>query len=143
MAGEPNADTFIASGFGGTVEYAVRNSGSMEAKEWLESQPAGVQSSFDHLFRYLAANGPLFPNKEQFKKVGGMEDVWEFKRGGRLGNRLFVFHHGRRWLVTHPYKKGHSKNHQTTAAKHAITIAAEQLAREVAAIKRQHRRDAK
>ena len=133
MAGPPNAENIVATGPKGTVEYAVRTNGNAEAKAWLSSQSTKVRASFGVLFERLVNSGSQFSNKTQFRKLQGMDDVWEFKRGG---NRLFCFQHGRRWLLTHPYKKGHSNKHQTSSGKHAITVANEHLDRERLAIKK-------
>jgi hypothetical protein len=128
MAGPPKVENIVAQGKFGIVEYAVRANGTAEVREWLELQPVGVQSSFDQLFERLVNHGAHFPNPEQFKRIKGTNDVWEFKRGGKLGNRIFCVQFQNRWLLTHPYKKGHSKKHQQQAATRAIQIAREHLA---------------
>jgi hypothetical protein len=137
MDGPPKDKRLAAQGKKASVEYAVSSDGTMEVKVWLDAESEAVRSSFGVLFQRLADHGPLFPNKEQFKKLKGIDgaDVWEFKRGGEEGNRIFCVEHGRRWLLTNHFcKKGASKKDQTKAAKKAAKIANEQLERERQAI---------
>jgi hypothetical protein len=137
MNGPQKDERIVVEGRRAIVEYAALADGTMEAKLWLDSQEESIRASFEVLFRRLADNGPLFPNKEQFKKLKDISDadVWEFKRGGELGNRIFCVEHGRRWLLTHHFcKKGSSKKDQTKSAKRAAVIANEQLEHERQAI---------
>lgn len=132
MALLENDDIPVAEGRKARLVYARRADGTMEAKEWLESESLSVQASFDQLFRQLVNCGPLFPNKEQFKKMKGISGgiVWEFKRGGEAGNRLYCVEpeSGDRWLLTNHYRKG--KGDQTRSAKLAVKIAREHHERE-------------
>jgi hypothetical protein len=137
MSTSQGDDRLVAEGKRARIEYAVQADGTMEAKAWLDTQTEAVRASFDVLFQRLAEHGPLFPNKEQFKKLKDINeaDVWEFKRGGEQGNRIFCVEHGRRWLLTHHFcKKGASKKDQTKSARRAAAIANEQLERERQAI---------
>jgi hypothetical protein len=112
----------IESGPGGTVEYAIRLDGRMEARTWLESQSQTVQSSFVHLFR-VHASGHKITNKEQFRQL--TNTIFEYKRGG---NRLFSFQNGSSWFVTHHYKKNGPNQCPKRVIQHAETIRIECLA---------------
>lgn len=116
----------VLSGTKGQVEYALDDSGQSEAKEWLESQTGELQTSFGVLFRRLVDYG-IIHNQQQFRKIKGQDAVWEFKRNGE---RLFCYRHGRRWLLTHHYQKGHGSKHQSKSAARTATIADKQLERE-------------
>ena len=97
------ARAIIQRGFWGTVEYARRGDGAMEARDWLESQDATIQSRFDHLFRKIASVGKI-ANTEQFRKLQGQ--IWEFKRGG---DRIPCFRIANSWCLTHHFKKSGQK----------------------------------
>jgi hypothetical protein len=86
-----------------TIEYAVRRSGKMEAKDWFEAQDDGTKAKFDHLFR-KAANGQRIHNKQHFRKLS--KNIWEFKRDE---HRLLTFQHNGGWFLTHHYPKGKKK----------------------------------
>lgn len=126
MVGKQGTDNLVISGPKGRIEYAVRANGIAEAKAWIDCQQDKVRAQFNALF-YMLVNRGVIANKKQFRKLRGMDDVWEFKRGP---SRLFCVNDGSRWLLTHPYTKGHSKGHQTDAGKHAIAIAREHCERE-------------
>lgn len=96
----PRNERIAEHGEWGTVEYAIRQNGEMEAKVWLEAQSGTVRASFAHLFRVIA-NGLTIRNKTQFRHLRG--EIWEFKRGG---NRLFTFRDENAWFLTHHLKKG-------------------------------------
>jgi hypothetical protein len=106
MAGSSRADRLVRRGPKGSVEYAIRANGKMEAKEWLEAQSAQTQAAFDHMFRSTVEIGRI-TNRDQFKQLEG--DVYEFKR--RVGQRLFCFKLGNRWLLTHYKHKSKLKNY--------------------------------
>lgn len=131
MSGPPNAENIVSSGQGGTVEYAARANGKTEVKEWLSAQRATIQARFGVMFDQLVKEGLPFPNASQFKKLSN--DVYEFRRGGV---RVFCVKHGRRWLLTNTYVKGHSKKHQMRAADRALAIANEHHEREREKIKK-------
>ncbi len=125
MAFPSIAERLLYSGNRGSVEYAVRSDGTMEAKEWLDSQPATKQMSFGVLFQRLAEQG-FIHNEQQFRRL--RDEVWEFKRGA---DRLLCFHLGSRWLLTHRIKKsgglGKCPPHEIG---HAKTIGNEHVALE-------------
>jgi phage-related protein len=87
----------------GTVEYAVRLNGDMEARDWLEDQSKQIQASFGVLFQKIAS-GQRITNQTQFRHLGGA--IWEFKRGGQ---RIAAFQAGKSWFLTHHFKKGGTK----------------------------------
>ena len=80
----------------------------MEAKEWFEAQSVQTQGAFDHMFRSTVEIGRI-TNRDQFKQLQG--DVYEFKR--RIGQRLFCFKLGNRWLLTHYKDKSKLKNYDS------------------------------
>jgi hypothetical protein len=133
MSQPTNDDVVVADGKRGRLVYARRLDGTMEAKDFLDSN-LDVKASFGQLFERLVTNGPLFPNPDQFKKMKGISggSVWEFKRGGEGGHRFYCVEPSidDRWLLTHHYQKGKSKGDQTRAAKLALKIAAEHVERE-------------
>ena len=126
MAGASKIDNIVATGSKGTVEYAILDNGTSEARDWLRNQTDAIKARFGVLFERLVEFGTI-NNDQQFRKLHGFEDVWEFKRNE---HRLFCVQQGRRWLLTHYYQKGHSKQHQSSSAARAETIAREHLARE-------------
>ena len=109
----------VQSGDWGTVEYAVRANGTMEAKEWLDIQTDSTRASFDHLFRTLA-NGQRIFNKTQFRIL--RDGIWEFKRAG---DRLLTFQHGNAWFLTHHYPKGGSRKTPKRVIDRAVKIRSE------------------
>jgi hypothetical protein len=120
MAAPSRDDRTLEKGRYGTVEFAIRADGTMEAKSWFDKSPVNVLASFDVLFRRLVDSGRI-PNKEQFRQLDG--DIWEFKRGD---HRLLCYRIGPRVLLTHRIKKagGRGKCPQG-AITHAQNIAAE------------------
>ena len=126
MSGQQSVDNLVLSGPKGRIEYAVRRTGIMEAKEWLGNQEENVRAGFVILFMRLVRFG-FIDNPQLFAKLKGMKNVWEFRKGP---NRLFCINDGETWLLTHHYPKGHSKNHQAKSAKHAIAIVAEHHSRQ-------------
>jgi hypothetical protein len=124
MAGSLRADRLLRRGPKGTVEYAIRANGKMEAKKWFEDQSTQTQAAFDHMFRSTVEIGRI-TNRDQFKQLEG--DVYEFKR--RIGQRLFCFKLGDRWLLTHHKEKSKLKNYRPDI-KRAITIGREHIAYE-------------
>ncbi len=71
----------------------------MEAKQFLGTADDDTRTKFSTLFARLADIGKI-SNKEQFRKL--RDDIWEAKRNGY---RILCFQRGRRWLLTHVYKK--------------------------------------
>src|SRR3990172_10429474 len=105
MTDQPPAERILHSGPFGTVEYAVRANGKMEAREWFEEQPLQRQAKFDHLFRSTVSHGKI-RNPTQFRHLRG--PVYEFKRDS---DRLFCYlieAAQSRWLLTHHLQKGGS-----------------------------------
>ena len=123
MNGPYNADNIVAIGPKGRLEYAVRSSGRSDVKEWLIAQSNQTKASFEHLFNWLVNHGTPFPNPDHFKKIAGVDDVWEFKR---KRDRIFCYKQGRHWLLTNHYAKGSSQK-QTDAARQSVRIAREQI----------------
>jgi len=98
MNGARGAERIIlAEGRFGTVEYAARSSGAMEAREWLEAQSESTQRSFG------VREGKI-RSELQFRHLRAK--VWEFKRSA---HRLFCYREGSRCLLTHYYRKGGQK----------------------------------
>ncbi len=130
MTGPSCTDRLVRRGPKGSVEYAVRANGKMEAKEWLEAQSIQTQAAFDHMFRSTVEIGRI-TNRDQFKQLHG--DVYEFKR--RIGQRLFCFKLGSRWLLTHHKDKSKLKNYGPDIDR-AKTIGREHVAYEQQEAKR-------
>jgi Phage derived protein Gp49-like (DUF891) len=118
----PRSKRLVERGVWGTVEYATRTNGDLEAKVWLEKQPQVVQSSFVHLFR-VHANGHRITNEQQFRQL--TSEIFEYKRGG---NRIFTFQHQRTWFLTHHYKKNGPNKCPRRVIKRAEVIRIECLA---------------
>jgi hypothetical protein len=119
VPGSPeDLDDSVADGAWGSVKYARRANGYMEAKQWLNAAGEGIQSKFDHLFRRMVAFGKIV-NEEHFRHLGN--GIWEFKRGG---DRLLCFQDERCWLLTHHYAKARRKCPPSQIA-HAETIRTE------------------
>lgn len=94
----------VERGTWGSVRYAIRASGAMEAKNFLESEAdESVRAKFAHLFRALAAKGAI-RNEQQFRKLRG--EIWECKRDG---HRILCFRDGNCWFLTHHYPKSKRK----------------------------------
>ena len=100
---DSRSDRLVVKGAWGTVEYAVRSSGKMLAKDWIDGEPEQVQSKFAHLFRKIAETGKI-SNTKQFRTL--QNDIWEFKRDS---NRILCFQMGNRWFLTHRYQKQRRK----------------------------------
>ncbi|HLJ12098.1 MAG TPA: hypothetical protein VKU82_12965 [Planctomycetaceae bacterium] len=120
------AERTLASGPFGTVEYAVRSTGRMEAREWLESESPKVMVSFGVLFQRLVEHGRIIDDTK-FRKLD--DEVWEFKRGS---HRLLCYRLGNRCLLTHRIKKagGRGLCPQGQIA-HAHNVGAEHIAWEM------------
>jgi len=103
MSWPSDAERILERGRFGTIEYAVRANGEMEAKDWFESQDRSVRISFGVLFKRVLSDGRI-PNKTQCRQL--KDQVWEFKRGP---NRLLFYQLGNRRLLTHHYRKGGQK----------------------------------
>jgi hypothetical protein len=103
MAWPSEADRIVERGKWGSVEYAVRANGSMEAKEWFAAQGVAVRMSFGVLFKRILQEGRI-TNELQCRQL--RDTIWEFKRGA---NRLLFGQVGNRRLLTHHYKKGGQK----------------------------------
>lgn len=103
MAGIPRRSERIQLSGVLDIEYAVRASGAMEAKDWFDAQDKGIKAKFDHLFRKIAS-GQRICNEQHFRKLS--REIWEFKRDE---NRLLTFQHGGSWFLTHHYPKGRKK----------------------------------
>ncbi len=79
-------DDLVAQGVWGEVRHAIRTSGEMEAKDWLEDENnAAAVAKFDHLFRKVCA-GQRITNEQHFRHLS--KQIWEFKRDA---NRLLCF----------------------------------------------------
>jgi len=102
----------------------------MEAKDWLESQSPQIQSAFDHMFRSTVEIGRI-TNWDQFKQL--RDEVYEFKR--RMGQRLFCYKLGSRWLLTHHKDKSALKNYEPDIDM-ALKIGREHIAYELQEAKR-------
>ncbi len=97
-------DDLVAQGIWGEVRHAIRTSGEMEAKDWLDdANNAAAVAKFDHLFRKVCA-GQRITNEQHFRHLN--KQIWEFKRDA---HRLFCFQEGRCWRLTHYYAKKSQK----------------------------------
>lgn len=86
-----------------TIEYAIAVNGAKPAKEFIRGLNDAEQRKLDVLFQRMADTGRIF-NKEQFKQVEGK--IYEFKRHQV---RIGCFQMGRRWLLTHGFRKKSKK----------------------------------
>ena len=125
MCEDLRSERILAEDWYGTVEYAMRASGKMEAKEWLENQSDLIQYKFATMFDHHMATGKLTENK--LKKISGVPHVYEYRVPG---HRLFCFKRDSRWLLTHHFGKANSKRAQTKSAQKSVTIAEEHFERE-------------
>lgn len=133
MARPSREDRIVAEGSFGVVEYAMRDDGSMEAKDWFDAQDSATQKSFTHLFHQLVDHR-LITNHQRFKQLRG--DVYEFKKHFD-GKRLFCYRHANRWLLTHGAKKaGGIGKCKPEDIDHAEMIGKGQVAREAAEARR-------
>jgi hypothetical protein len=124
MAWPSQADRIVERGKWGSVEYAVRANGSMEAKEWFGSQDVSVRTSFGVLFKRILQEGRI-TNELQCRQL--RDTIWEFKRGG---NRLLFGQVGNRRLLTHHIKKGGPKKCPPREINRAQTIIDEHVEQE-------------
>lgn len=99
----PEVARLVEKGEWGSIWYAQRQNGGMEAKQWLDAQGASVRAKFSHLFRAMAATGKIY-NKEQFRFLE--DGIYEFKRNG---DRILAFQKGSNWYLTHHFKKSVKK----------------------------------
>jgi hypothetical protein len=87
----------------GTVEFAVRASGAIEARDYLASLERKAQAKFLGLFKQMAKTGKI-SNPSRFSHESGK--IYGFKFNHR--NRLFrfpCFQIANRWLLTHGFDK--------------------------------------
>ncbi len=87
----------------GEVRYAVRSSGKMPAKKYLESLVKEDRFRLEALFERMATFGKV-KNKEKFRKLE--DEIWEFKSGQ---HRLLCFQVSNRWILTHGFLKKSGK----------------------------------
>lgn len=87
----------------GTIEYAVRCSGKMPAKEFIEKLDIRERIKLETLLERMAEHGEI-RNKEKFNHLEGK--IYEFKSDK---NRLPCFQSGRRWILTHGFRKQKKK----------------------------------
>jgi hypothetical protein len=102
MAGKADENIVLTRDWG-SIAYAVRSSGSMPAKAFLEGLPRQERIKFEILFEYMASQGRI-PNKEKFRKL--RDQIWEFKSGQ---NRIACFQHSNVWFLTHGFVKKRGK----------------------------------
>jgi hypothetical protein len=133
MIESSRADRLLRRGPKGSVEYAIRTNGRMEAKEWLESQSLQTQNAFAHMFRSTVEIGRIINNR-QFKQL--RKEIYEFKR--RIGQRLFCYKLGDRWLLTHYQDKSKLKDYGADIER-AMQIGREHVAHEQDEAKRDQR----
>lgn len=128
-------DRTLSQGEYGTVEYAVRANGRMEAQEWLTGQDETTQRSFAALFDRLVTHGQI-KNETQFRRLD--DNVWEFKR---KEHRVLCYQLGSRWLLTHRIKKaGGSGKCPKSAIGRADTIGCEHQKYELREAKKKKRK---
>jgi hypothetical protein len=102
-------DTTIVASGRYTVEYAVRDDGSMPASEFFDRLAKEDQAYLLARFQHVAMQGPLI-NKKVFRRE--REGIWAFKRttladpaGGKGLIRMPCFRLNMRWLLTHGFWK--------------------------------------
>lgn len=86
----------------GTVEYAVRQNGSMPAKAFVDSLIISERSKISHPLARLATSGFIF-NTQKFRKIKGIkESIFEIKSGHI---RVLCFQKGNSWVLTNGFCK--------------------------------------
>lgn len=84
------------------MEFAVRPSGDVPARDFLNGETAETQAKFLVLFQAMANLGWLSPKR--FKKE--MDDLWAFRHEVQNRQlRFSCFQDGNRWIVTHGFVK--------------------------------------
>jgi hypothetical protein len=106
VATVPPLTEVVAEGAWGTVEYAVRPSGSVPAKDFFDALDEKAQASFAVLFQNMANVGRL--SSKRFKKEMG--NLYTFKHEvGKRQIRFPCFRDGNRWILTHGFFKPGAK----------------------------------
>lgn len=93
----------VETGVWGSIQYAQRADGKMEAMDWLDAQDTKIKTGFGVLFQRMASTGKIH-NKELFRHLEG--DIYEFKK---RKDRILTFRLGNAWYLTHHYPKGGQK----------------------------------
>jgi hypothetical protein len=92
----------VAEGTWGTVEFAVRQSGGVPAKEFFDSLPGKAKPRFAVLFQHMANYGSV--SDKRFKKEMGKLFAFRHEVGKRQ-IRFPCFQDGNRWILTHGFFK--------------------------------------
>jgi len=87
----------------GTIKYAVRRSGRMPARKFVESLDVRARIKLEALLERMAEYGEI-RNVEKFKHL--QDKIYEFKSGK---NRVLCFQGGRSWILTNGFKKQKGK----------------------------------
>ena len=103
-------EQIVVQGAARTIAYAVDASGSMPARDFLESGSKGKRSptpqelaGLKRLFELMAEKGSI-SNTEQFHKV--RDKIFGFKK---YQARVAAFQDGDVWYLTHGFKKKKDK----------------------------------
>ena len=96
-------ETLVCRGSWGAVRYAVRASGKMPARKFIQSLTEPDQRKLAALFQRIADHGQI-RNREKFRKVVG--DIFEFKS---FQVRVGCFQLENTWFLTHGFRKKRDK----------------------------------
>lgn len=90
-------DHIAAQGKLRTVEFAVRDDGTMPAKVYLDSLPKKVKEHLLAIFRHVAAEGESQATPAMFCRERG--DIYTFKgKNNKIRLRFPCFKTGTRWI---------------------------------------------
>ena len=106
----------------GEVRYAVRSSGKMPAKKYLESLGKENRFRLEVLFERMATFGKI-ASKQKFRKL--KDEIWEFKS---RQHRMPCFQASNRWILTHGFLKKSGKTPKKEIER-AIVIMKEHIER--------------
>lgn len=87
----------------GSIEYAVRSSGKMPAREFIEGLDIRERIKLETLLERMAKCGEI-RNKEKFRHLVGK--IYEFKSDN---NRVLCFQSRKSWVLTNGFKKEKDK----------------------------------
>ncbi len=100
-----NRDEHIAVRVGNwVVEYAIRQDGTMPAKDFVNSLDPSVKDRILAAFRHVAQTGGRGVPPQVFKHE--RDELWAFKcKHEKRRIRLPCFRRNNRWIVTHGFFK--------------------------------------
>jgi len=96
-------DNQYLTGSWGRIEFAVRQNGSMPARDFITGLHWKERIKLLALLQRMADTGKIW-NKQQFKQVEGK--IFEFK-SNQL--RVLCFQHSNSWVLTHGFRKKRDK----------------------------------